>query len=171
MQTRRNKKMAVAIDLSTAGIRVGYAFESTSGVRPQSNYVNLPNPKSIPDMNPEPNALDITSLNDTEWKRYMEGLKDMGGSLGLTFGMSEAFFDLWETICDTDDANKANGLRTWFVFYVPGLTNSFLLPVDPSRIGMPSAEVDSVLDVTVNVLPIGEPTWETAVNPTDAASA
>lgn len=163
--------MAVAIDLSTAGIRVGYAFESTSGVRPQSNYVNLPNPKSIPDMNPEPNALDITSLNDTEWKRYMEGLKDMGGSLGLTFGMSEAFFDLWETICDTDDANKANGLRTWFVFYVPGLTNSFFLPVDPSRIGMPSAEVDSVLDVTVNVLPIGEPTWETAVNPTDAASA
>lgn len=148
-----------------------YAFESTSGTRPTSGYTNLPNPKSIPDMNPEPNALDITSLNDTEWKRYMEGLKDMGGSLGLTFGMSEAFFDLWETICDTDDANKANGLRTWFVFYVPGLTNSFFLPVDPSRIGMPSAEVDSVLDVTVNVLPIGEPTWETAVNPTDAASA
>ena len=163
--------MAIAIDLSTAGIRVGYAFESTSGTRPTSGYINLPNPKSIPDMNPEPNALDITSLNDTEWKRYMEGLKDMGGSLGLTFGMSEAFFDLWETICDTDDANKANGLRTWFVFYVPGLTNSFFLPVDPSRIGMPSAEVDSVLDVTVNVLPIGEPTWETAVNPTDAASA
>lgn len=162
--------MAVAIDLSTAGIRVGYAFESTSGVKP-STFTNLPNPKSIPDMNPEPNALDITSLNDTEWKRYMEGLKDMGGSLGLTFGMSQAFFDLWETICDTDDANKATAKRTWLVFYVPGLTKSFFLPVDPARIGMPAAEVDSVLDVTVNVLPIGAPVWDTAVNPTDAASA
>ena len=162
--------MAVAIDLSTAGIRVGYAFESTSGVKP-STFTNLPNPKSIPDMNPEPNALDITSLNDTEWKRYMEGLKDMGGSLGLTFGMSQAFFDLWETICDTDDANKATGKRTWLVFYVPGLDKSFFMPVDPARIGMPAAEVDSVLDVTVNVLPIGAPVWDTAVNPTDAASA
>lgn len=158
-----------AIDLSTAGIRVGYAFESSSGTRP-SSYTNLPNPKSIPDMNPTPNALDITSLNDTEWKRYMEGLKDMGGSLGLTFGMSQEFFSLWESICDTDDANKSTGKRTWLVFYVPGLTDSFFLPVDPARIGMPAAEVDAVLDVTVNVLPIGAPVWETAVNPTDYVS-
>ena len=163
--------MAVAIDLSTAGIRVGWATESSSGTRPTTGYTNLPNPKSIPDMNPTPNALDITSLNDTEWKRYMEGLKDMGGALEITFGMSQAFFDLWETICDTDDANKATSKRTWFVFYVPGLTKSFFVPVDPARVGMPAAEVDSVFDVTVNVLPIGAPVWETAVNPTDAASA
>ena len=163
--------MAVAIDLSTAGIRVGYAFESTSGTRPTSGYTNLPNVKSIPDMNPTPNALDITSLNDTEWKRYMEGLKDMGGSLGLTFGMSQAFYDLWENICDSDDSHKASGLRTWLVFYVPGLSDSFFMPVDPARIGMPAAEVDAVLDVTVNVLPIGAPLWETAVNPTDQPSA
>lgn len=159
-----------AIDLSTAGIRVGYAFEATSGTKP-SSYTNLPNPKSIPDMNPTPNALDITSLNDTEWKRYMEGLKDMGGALGLTFGMSQEFFDLWETICDTDDTNKSTGKRTWLVFYVPGLSDSFFMPVDPARIGMPAAEVDAVLDVTVNVLPIGAPEWDTAVNPTDYVSA
>ena len=162
--------MAVAIDLSTAGIRVGYAFETKPGVKP-SSFTNLPNPKSIPDMNPTPNALDITSLNDTEWKRYMEGLKDMGGSLGITFGMSQAFFTLWDTICDTDETNKATSKRTWLVFYVPGLSKSFFMTVDPARIGMPAAEVDSVLDVTVNVLPIGTPEWATAVNPTDAASA
>ena len=161
--------MAVAIDLSTAGIRVGYAFESVSGTRP-SAFTNLPNPKSIPDMNPTPNALDVTSLNDTEWKRYIEGLKDLGGSLGLTFGMSQAFYNLWDTICTTDETNKATGKRTWLVFYVPGLTKSFFVPVDPAKIGMPSAEVDSVLDVTVNVMPIGTPVWETAVNPTDASA-
>lgn len=162
--------MAVAIDLSTAGIRVGYAFETTSGTKP-SAFTNLPNPKSIPDMNPTPNALDVTSLNDTEWKRYIEGLKDMGGALGITFGMSEMFFNLWETICTTDETNKATGKRTWLVFYVPGLTKSFFVPIDPARIGMPAAEVDSVLDVTVNVMPIGVPEWATAVNPTDPVSA
>lgn len=158
--------MAVAIDLSTAGIRVGYAFETTSGTRPTA-FTNLPNPKSIPDMNPEPNALEITSLNDTEWKRYMEGLKDLGGALGITFGMSQVFFNLWNTICDTDETNRATSLRTWLAFYVPGLDKSFFIPVTPSRIGIPAAEVDSVYDVTVNVLPIGAPEWAEAVNPTD----
>ena len=95
----------------------------------------------------------------------------MGGAIGITFGMKQAFYDLWNTICDTDDTNKATGKRTWLVFYVPGLTKSFFIPVDPARVGMPAAEVDSVLDVTVNVMPIGAPQWETAVNPTDAASA
>jgi hypothetical protein len=159
------KDMA-AIDLSTAGIRVGFAYETTAGTKP-SSFTNLPNPKSIPDMNPEPNALDITSLNDTEWKRYMEGLKDMGGALGITFGMSQEFFTTWETFVETTDTNKATGKRSWMVFYVPGLEKSFFMTVDPAMIGMPAAEVDSALDVEVRVLPTGEIGWDTAVNPTD----
>lgn len=159
-----------AVDLSTAGIRVGFAHESSSGSKP-SAFTNLPNPKSIPDMNPEPNALDITSLNDTEWKRYMEGLKDMGGALGITFGMSQEFYTTWQNMCETAETNKATGKRVWFVFYVPGLADSFFMTVDPSRMGMPAAEVDSVLDVTVNVLPTGEIGWATAINPTDPVSA
>ena len=161
--------MAAAIDLSTAGIRVGFAYESTSGTKP-SAFVNLANPKSIPEMNPEPSALDVTSLNDTEWKRYIEGLKDMGGSLGITFGMSQVFFDQWKTICTTSKSNKASSLRTWFVFYVPGLDESFFMTAEPSMIGMPAAEVDSVLDVTVNIIPTGEIGWDTAINPTDPAT-
>lgn len=159
-----------AVDLSTAGIRVGYAHETNAGTKP-SSFTSLPNPKSIPDMNPEPNALDITSLNDTEWKRYMEGLKDMGGALGITFGMSQTLYTTWQTMCETAESNKASGKRVWFVFYVPGLSDSFFMTVDPSKMGMPAAEVDSVLDVTVNVLPTGEIGWATAINPTDPVSA
>ena len=161
--------MAAAIDLSTAGIRVGFAYESTSGTKP-SAFTNLANPKSLPEMNPEPNSLQVTSLNDLEWHRYIEGLKDMGGSLGITFGMSQVFFDQWKTICSTSKANKVNNLRTWFVFYVPGLDESFYMTAEPSMNGMPAAEVDSVLDVTVNIIPTGEIGWDTAINPTDPAT-
>lgn len=159
-----------AIDLSTAGIRVGYAHESSAGTKP-SAFTNLPNPKSVPDMNPSPNALDITSLNDTEWKRYMEGLKDMGGALGITFGMSQEFYDTWQTMCETAESNKALGKRLWMVFYCPGIDDSFFMTVDASKMGFPAAEVDKVLDVTVNVLPTGEIGWATAINPTDPVSA
>jgi len=161
--------MAAAIDLSTAGIRVGFAYESTSGTKPAS-FTNLANPKSIPNMNPSPNALDVTSLNDTEWKRYIEGLKDMGGSLAITFGMSQVFFDQWEALCETAATKKASSLRTWFVFYIPGIDESFFMTAEPSMFGMPEASVDSVLDVEVNIVPTGEIGWDTAINPTDPAS-
>ena len=160
------------IDLSTCGIRVGIAHESTAGTKP-SSFVNLPRPKSIPDMNPDPSALDTSHLNleQGEFKTYIEGLKDMGGSLAITFGMSQDFFTTWETFVDTAATNKALGKRAWMVFYVPGLSKSFFMTVEPSMFGMPSAEVDAVLDVEVRVMPTGEIGWATAINPTDAASA
>ena len=70
---------AKAIDLSTAGIKVAYAIEETAGTKPTA-FTNIPNPKSIPNTNPEPSTYDSTSLNATEWKTYVEGLKDMGGA-------------------------------------------------------------------------------------------
>lgn len=160
----------MAIDLSTAGIRVGYAIETTAGTKP-SAFTNLVNPKSIPDMNPEPNTLDVTSLNDTEWKRYIPGLKDVGGAVGITFGASDAFHTVWKTLCSSAATAKASGKATWFVFYIPGYTESFFMTADPVMYGMPAAEVDSVLDVTVNIVPTGNFGWATAVNPTDPVSA
>lgn len=160
----------MAIDLSTAGIRIGFATESTAGTKP-SAFTNLKNPKSIPDMNPEPNTLDVTSLNDTEWKRYIPGLKDIGGAIGITFGASDAFHTAWKTLCSTAATAKAQGKATWFVFYIPGYTESFFMTAEPVMYGMPAAEVDSVLDVTVNIVPTGNFGWATAVNPTDPVSA
>ena len=160
----------MAIDLSTAGIRVGYAVETTAGTKPTA-FTNLANPKSIPDMNPEPNTLDVTSLNDTEWKRYIPGLKDVGGAIGITFGASDAFHNTWKTLCSSAATAKAEGKSVWFVFYIPGYTESFFMTADPVMYGMPAAEVDAVLDVTVNIVPTGNFGWSTSVNPTDPASA
>lgn len=155
-----------AIDLSTAGIMVGYAFETVAGEKP-TTFLNLPNPKSIPDFNPEPATYDVTSLNDTEWKRYISGLKDVGGALGITFGMSEVFQDLWNTICETHESNKSAGKRTWLEFYHPSLTKAFFFTADPSNMGWSQTDVDSVWDTTVNVTPTGEIGWDTAIAPVE----
>lgn len=158
------------IDLSTAGIRLGYAYETVAGTRP-STYINIFNPKSTPDFNPEPNSLDITSLNDTEFKRYMNGLKDLGGSLSFTIGMSQSLLDTWNTMCDTTKANESTGKRTWFILYHPGLDKSFGFVGEPSKLGFPEASVDAVWDATVYIAPRDEIGWYTAVNPTDPVSA
>ena len=158
--------MAKAVDLSTAGIHVGYAIETVAGTKPET-FTDLPNPKSIPDFNPEPSSYDVTSLNDTEWKRYISGLKDVGGALGITFGMSELFKTIWTDLCGKYDTGKASGKRLWIEFYHPLLTDGFFFTGEPTELGWAAADVDSAWDTTVNVTPTGEIGWATAVVPTE----
>lgn len=157
---------AKAIDLSTAGIQVAYAIETTAGTKP-TKFINIPNPKSIPDTNPEPSTYDSTSLNATEWKTYIEGLKDIGGVLSITFGMSQVFYDMWEKLCDAVEKVASNE-RMWMEFYHPKLNKSFFFTCTPSRLGFPSADVDSVWNVDARVIPTGEIGWAAAIKPSEA---
>lgn len=159
--------MAKAVDLSTAGIHVGYGIETTAGTKPTA-FTDLPNPKSIPDVNPEVGTYDVTSLNDTEWKRYIEGLKDVGGALAITFGMSQVFLDMWEDICDQYEIARDDNKRMWIEFYHPRLTKGFFFTCTPTRMGWAASDVDNAWDTSVSVTPTGEIGWATAVEPTEA---
>lgn len=164
--------MAAAIDLSTAGIRIGIAYEASSGSRPTSGYTNIPGPKSIPSMDDAPSLLDSTSLNAEKYKTYIQGLRDLGGGdIAITFNYTQAFCDTWDEMYTTNETNKATGKRAWLVFYIPGIDDSFFMPVDIVERGNPGAELDSVLETTGHFIPIGEPGFFTAVNPTDPVSA
>ena len=157
----------VFVDLSTAGMKVAYAIEQTASLKPEK-FINIPNPKSIPDMNPEPSNLDTTSLNATEWKTYIQGLKDIGSSLGITFGASQGFIDMWnDDIAEAAKTALASGKRCWLEFYHPSLDKAFYFTCEPSKLGFSGAEVDSVWDVTANVTPTGEIGWDTAIAPSD----
>ena len=59
----------MALEISTAGIQLRYAVETTAGTRPTTSYQVVPNIKSTPDFNPEPSTLEVTDLSDLVWKR------------------------------------------------------------------------------------------------------
>lgn len=145
----------MALELSTAGITVSYACEATAGTRPStaSAYTQLPGIKSIPDMNPEPSSLQVTDLSDTQFHRYIKGLMDMGGNLGFNLNLNQANYTAWDGMVTASETAKATGKATWYCVNVPGLTNAFYFAGDPARIGMPSAEVDSVLEATGYIAP------------------
>lgn len=159
--------MAKFIDLSTAGIHVAYGIETTAGTKPTA-FTDIPNPKSIPDMNPETSSYDVTSLNDTIWKRYIDGLKDPGGALAITFGMSDGFLEMWEKICDDYETAIASDKRMWLEFFHPRLTQGFFMTCAPSRMGWAASDVDSAWDTTVSVTPTGEIGWAEPIEPTEA---
>ncbi len=164
--------MGAVIDLSTAGTRLGLAFETTGGVRPTSNYINIPGPKSIPAADDAPSMLETTSLNATKYRTYIPGLRDIaGGDIAVTFNYTQAFCDTWDDLYETNETNKASGKRAWLEIYTPGIDDAFYIPVDIISRGNPGYEVDSVLETTAHFTPIGEPVFDDAVYPTDAASA
>ena len=151
----------MANELSTAGVLVKYLVEATAGVRPTTGYTTIPNIKSTPDLNPEPSSLEVTDLSDTEWKRYIPGLKDPGGALSFMANNTTAFQTAWATLVSAYGTAKASNKSIWFEIMVPGLTNSFFFAGIPSSLGLSGMEVDSPAEVNAYVTPNQVTGWET----------
>lgn len=149
----------MAIDLTTAGVHLKYAVEATAGTRPTTGYIDIPGVKSTPSLNPAPEALDATTLNEEEYIVYVQGLKDLGGALEFNFNLTEAFLTAWETLVTASETGKAASKATWFEIMIPGLTNSVFFKGIPADAGLPAMEVNSVLETTAYITPTGEPTW------------
>ena len=151
--------MPNAIYLSTIGVKLKYAVEATAGTRPTSGYTELVGVKSIPSMAPAPDTLETTTLNETEYKTYIPGLKDLGGALSFTFNLSQAIKDTWEALMTAYTTAKESSKRTWFEIVVPGLDESLFFPGEPSNMGLPEMGVNEVAEVENSITPTGEPTW------------
>lgn len=152
-----------AIELTTAGIKVGYAVETTSGTQPTANFIAIPSLKSIPSLNPSPDSLETTDLSQTEYKTYVDGLKDVGGPIPFTANLTDDFMTKWAALVSAHETGKADGKNTWFAVSIPGITKDFLFKGNPSNQGMPAAEVNSVLETEVFITPTGITGWTNAV--------
>lgn len=152
----------MANEVSTAGILVGYKAEVTAGTRPTlTTYTMIPNIKATPDLNPEPSNLDATDLSDEEWKRYIPGLKDPGGSLAFTANNTDGFQTAWAGVISAYNTAKASGKTIWFEILIPGLANAFFFAGTPTSLGLKGMEVDAVAEVDAYVTPTNIGGWAT----------
>ena len=154
----------MAINLSTLGIHLKYAAEAEAGVRPTTGYIDLVGVKSTPSLNPSPDTLETTTLNETEYKTYIDGLKDLGGALEFTFNLTQELVTIWEALMTAYEAAKVSGKSIWFLIDIPGLDEGWYFTGNPSNMGIPETEVNSVLEITNYITPTGAP--EKAEKPT-----
>lgn len=151
----------MAMELSTAGVLLKYAVEATAGTRPTTGYTQVPGIKAIPDFNPEPESLEVTDLSDTEWRRYIAGLKDPGGALSFTANLTTAFKTAWETLVSASETAAGSSKATWFEIMVPDF-GSFYFAGIPSPLGMSAMDVNAVLEIEAYVTPNQIEGWETS---------
>ena len=147
----------MAINLSTAGVKLMYAVEETAGARPTSGYKHIKGAKSTPSLNPSPETLETTTLDETEYKTYIDGLKDLGGALEFTFNLTEELIELWDGLMEEYETAKVAGKATWFTIVIPRLTESFYFTGNPSAMGLPETSVSAVLEITNYITPTNAP--------------
>ena len=151
----------MALELSTAGVLLKYACETSAGTRPTTGYTQIPNIKSIPDFNPEPESLEVTDLSDTEWRRYIPGLKDPGGALAFTANLTTGFKTAWSTMMNAVATAASSNKATWFEIMVPNF-GSFYFAGIPSNLGMTAMDVNSVLEIEAYITPNKIHGWDTS---------
>lgn len=149
------------INLASAGVSLNYAVETTAGTKPPTGYTKISGMKSIPSLNPAPENMESTTLDATEYKTYIAGLKDTGGALAFKANLSEALIDSWDTVLSDYNTAKAANKSMWFCVVIPGLAKGVYFTGEPSKQGLPAIEVGAVLETELFITPTNEPKWET----------
>lgn len=153
--------MSTSIAMSTAGVTVNYAVEATAGTRPTTGYITIPNIKSVPEMNPSPETLETTDLSQTEFKTYVEGLKDLGGALAFLANFTTDLEEAWTTLVEVYKTAKVAGKSVWFEIKHPELEKSVFFTGQPSAMGLPAMAVNAVLETNLYITPTNAPSWQT----------
>ena len=151
----------MGIALSTAGVTVGYAVEATAGTKPTTAFTVIPDIKEVPEMNPEPETLETTTLAETEFKTYIEGLKDLGGALSFLANYTTELETAWSALITAYKTAKTSGKAVWFEVKHPGLEKSVFFTGQPSAMGLPAMSVNSILETNLYITPTNAPAWDT----------
>ncbi len=146
--------------LSTAGMNLAYAVEATAGTKPTS-FTIIPEVKATPSTNPQPNSIDVTPLNETDFLQYIAGLKDLGGVMSFTANLTADLLTLWnDTVVTAYATAAASGKATWFCLTHPKLTKAVFFKGEPVACGFNEAAVNAALETTLYIAPQSAPAFD-----------
>ena len=145
----------MANELSTLGITVHYAVESTAGTRPTTGYTKVAHIKATPDFAVPPEGIEVTDLEETDIRRYVPGLRDLGDSLSFTANLTSDLITAWETAVTAANTAWSTGKSTWWEIKIPKLNKSFYFAGLPVELGMSALEVNAALETECVIAPTG----------------
>lgn len=158
----------VAIYMSTAGMDLCVGVETTAGKKPET-FTVIQGATSLGEISSEKEQIEVTPLSATEYKEYVGGLADPGGTWEIGFNESNALHKEWAKIVEQYETAKKNGLRIWFEAYHPDLDEAFFIIGEPNKLGFGGAEVSSAYSNTGRVTINKVEGWSAKVKPEDAA--
>lgn len=159
--------MSVAIYMSTAGMNLCYGVETTPGEKPTTFKV-IQGATSLSEISSEKEQIEVTPLSAEEYKEYVGGLADPGGTWEIGFNESNALHEEWAAIVQEYKTATAAGNRMWFEAYHKSLSEAFFIAGEPNILGFGGAEVSSAYSNTGRITINKVEGWSDSVAPTDA---
>ena len=156
------------VDISTAGIIVAYAFETTANTRPTTGWTHIPGIKSIPSLNEQPNMIDTTTLDELTTRVGVPGLKGLPTGTNFTASWTDALIKQWADVMSKYETAKSSGKQMWITVVVPGITDAFYFSAIPSALDLPAAGVEAAAEIDIYITPTSERTM--AAKPTSIAA-
>ena len=135
------------MDLSTIGVKFGWAVEATAGTKPTAfNWIKRCS--KIAGINITKDKIDVTCFEDAI-KQYIGGVSDTGGDWNLNFNGSKDFITAWNARLDASEAAREDGKATWGTIFIPNF-GSYFVKFEPGEIPMPDLEPGSKLDMQIS---------------------
>lgn len=156
---------AAAIYMSTAGMQLAYGVETESGVMPEEFNI-IQGATSLSEISSEKEQIEVTPLSEKEYKQYVGGLADPGGTWEIGFNESNVLHTSWATIMQAYKTAVSGGKRMWFEAFHPSLDEAFYLVGEPNALGFGGAEVSSAYSNTGRITINEIAGWDEAIEPT-----
>ena len=151
----------MGIAILSAGMRVKYCVETTSGTRPSAGFAALPDIIEIPDLNPAPATHQTTTLDALKMHTYIAGLQDVGGALTFNANDTIELHAAWDAMYAAYETGKASDKDLWIEITFPDGRDSFYFTAIPTKYGFGGAQVDSPVTTSVYLTPTNEPDFYT----------
>lgn len=124
----------MALEITTVGAKVVYAWEATAGTRPTTGYTELPDVNEAPEFDLSLEVIDASNITD-KITRYVPGRQDPGGDASFTLNHTNAVITAWKALVTTAATNYAAGKRLWFAYVFPDAADSFFWAGRPVDLG------------------------------------
>lgn len=160
----------MAGEISTAGIVIKYAAETTAGTRPTTGYAQKASGATmniadyvtgISGLTAEFEQYDVTPLSATKRHAFVRGLQGNDGNLSLSCNINPTSREDWGKIV-AEYAALSGGKGMWFEFHLPGDTDSAYFRCEPCEMGFPDVEAAQAVQGAVQLIENDYAGWDTA---------
>lgn len=152
--------------LTSLGVRIAWAMESTAGVKPTGNggsgsgspstgaWYQLLRVNSIGGVSVEPEQIDVSAIVDG-LTRYKPGRGDSGGTFPIGINITKDTIEQWQEIMNLyfNSSNRTAGLRLWFQVTHTDMNESFYIVAAPPKVfPMPETGQNEAWTVEINTV-------------------
>ena len=161
----------MAGEISSAGVKIYYAPESTAGTMPSTGFkqkatgatLNIADyVTGVSGLGAEYDMLDVTPLSETDRHRFIRGLQNNDGSIELSANINPTSRADWGAIVD-EYAALTGGKALWFEFILPGDTDAIFVRGEPLPMRFPDVEAGTAVQGAVQIVENQYADWTSAI--------